>query len=150
MLAHRLAHGRLVRVEPKVYRLAGVPETWRQRVLGACWAEDGLACGRTAAALYGLDGFASAVVEVVVPRGRRRANPSLRVHESRDLVAADRAERDRIPLTRIERTLIDLAAAVPATKVEQGLDDALRRGLTTAEAVPVSYTHLTLPTTPYV
>ena len=115
--------------------MSGTSETWHQRVQCACWAEDGLAFGRTAAALFGLDGFSPRLVEVVTDRGRRRVNASIRVHESRDLTEVDRSERLGIPLTTIERTIVDLGAVVPSVKVEQALDDALRRGLTTPESV---------------
>jgi hypothetical protein len=57
------------------------------------------------------------------------------VHESTDLAACDRSETLAIPVTTIERTLIDLGAVVHRHKVEQAFDDALRRHLTTPEAV---------------
>lgn len=44
--------------------MAGAMGSWHQRVLAACLTEDGLAFGRTAAALWGLDGFEPRIVEV--------------------------------------------------------------------------------------
>lgn len=134
-LSRREASGRLRRLEPEVYGMAGAPETWHQRLLVACLTEDAVASHRAAAALFGLDGFPPRTVEVVTRRWKRRANPSVRVHESTDLRDVHRTERFGIPVTSIERTLIDLGAVVPRTRVEQAFDDALQRGLTTPEQV---------------
>lgn len=101
----------------------------------ACLAERGMASHRTAAALWGLDGFRRGIVEVVTPRWSRRPNLSVRVHESLDIRPDDWAERDGIPCESVERLLCGLGAVVPATMVEQAFDDALNRHLTTAEAV---------------
>ncbi len=131
----RLHAGRLHRLEPQVYRIAGAPDSWHQRLLRACMAEGGVASHRAAASLFELDGFPPRVVEVTVRRWERRVNQSVRVHESTDLIDTHRQERRGIPVTTIERTLIDLGAVVPRVKVEQGFDDALRRGLTTPELV---------------
>jgi len=64
-----------------------------------------------------------------VPRGRRIRRPNLVVHEVR-LLAVDITVVDAIPVTTPTRTLLDLAAVVPRNVVEEALDDALRRGLT--------------------
>jgi hypothetical protein len=129
------ARGAVERIEPEVWALTGVPPTWHRRVMAACLAERGMASHRTAAALWGLDGFRRGVVEVVTPRWSRRPNASVRVHESLDILPRDWAERDGIPCESVERLLCGLGAVVPETKVEQAFDDALQRRLTTAEAV---------------
>lgn len=136
-LRRRAADGTLAVVAPGVYRAAGVPVTWHQQLLIACLTEGepALASHRSAAALWGLDGFRPGIVEVTTPLWRRRRRPGVRVHESTDLTASDRTERLAIPVTSIERTLIDLGAVVSGHKVEQALDDALRRGITTVDAV---------------
>lgn len=63
-LVRRTARGSIERLEPNIYRMAGAMGSWHQRVLAACLTEDGLAFGRTAAALWGLDGFEPRIVEV--------------------------------------------------------------------------------------
>jgi hypothetical protein len=55
------------------------------------------------------------------------------LHESTRLAEADVTSVDGIPCVTIEWTLIHLGAVVPAVLVEQALDDALRRNLTTPE-----------------
>lgn len=129
------ATGRIERLEPQVWRVTGHPPSWHQRVMSACLAERGMASHRTAAALWGLDGFRRSIVEIVTPRWSRRPNTSVRIHESLDIRPEDWAERDGIPCESVERLLCGLGAVVHPAMVEQGFDDALNRGLTTAEAV---------------
>lgn len=135
MVQHRIRGGHFDRLEPRVYRLAGAPVTWHQLTLAACLTESAVAFGRTAAALHEFDGFRPRVIEVVTDRWKRRVNSSVRVHESTDLADVDRTERAAIPVTTVERSLIDLGAVVSRQRVEQAFDDALRRNLTTPEEV---------------
>src|ERR1043165_1478189 len=55
---HRLATGRWVVVHDGVYRIAGLPLSWRGSLLAACWAgdPDTLASHRSAAELWQLPG----------------------------------------------------------------------------------------------
>ena len=135
---YRRVHDRtLVLVAPEVYRCAGAPVTWHQRLLVACLTtgDPALASHRSAAVLWGLDGFRPGILEVTTPLWLRRRRSGVRVHESTDLDDVDRTELSSIPVTTIERTLIDLGAVVPWQRVEQAFDDALRRRLTTPERV---------------
>jgi predicted transcriptional regulator of viral defense system len=127
--------GRLVRVAPQVYMVAGVPETWRQRVRvatgsGAAWASH-----RTAAALWGINGFDGRIIEVVTPRGRRRKRRSWTVHESRTLRGVDLAVAGGIPATSVVRTILDLPAVAHPYLVGKALDYACRRDEHMLEAV---------------
>lgn len=120
--------GRIRRVAPQVYVIAGVPASWRQRVRvatgsGAAWASH-----RTAAALHGLNGFDGRTIEVVTERGRRRKRTAWKVHESRTLRAADLSVASGLPATSIVRTVLDLPAVAPPFLVAKALDDACRRG----------------------
>ena len=56
LIRHRLAIGRWLRVAPGVYRLAGVPVTWKQRALAACLDAGSAAVisHRSAAVLFGV------------------------------------------------------------------------------------------------
>jgi hypothetical protein len=64
---------RVERIGPGVYRMAGAPSTWEQRLLAAVLAAGpgALATHRSAAVLWGLDGARPGVVEISVPRHRR-------------------------------------------------------------------------------
>ncbi len=52
-IGRRIARGRWVVMHPTVYRVAGAPESWPQRVLAACLWSGGVASHRTAAHLWG-------------------------------------------------------------------------------------------------
>jgi very-short-patch-repair endonuclease len=56
--------------------------------------------------------------------------PGVVVHQVGPLATVDITILDAIRVTSCTRTLIDLAAVVPAETVEEALDDALRRRLT--------------------
>lgn len=127
--------GRIDRPEPGVLRIGGADGGWYQRQLAACMTSSGYAVDRAAAALYELEGFRPGIVEVVVPRWDRRPNASFRIRESKFLTDADVTIVKGIPCVRIEWLLVHLGARVPPERVEQALDDALGRGLTTPERV---------------
>src|SRR4051794_11684937 len=65
VIARWVAQARLERLAPEVYRIAGCPETWKQRVMAATLDSHGWASHRTSAALRRLDGHPCAQIEVV-------------------------------------------------------------------------------------
>jgi hypothetical protein len=137
LIQRRLDAGRWVHLFPGVYRMAGTPASWRQQVLAACLAagDDAIASHRAAARLWGTAGLGQRVVELSVPHARRVTLPGVRIHRTRDLPRIDLTVRDGIPVTTIERTLIDLAAVAHIDAVEEALDDIVRRRLTTVRRV---------------
>jgi len=128
-VAHRAAQGRLERLHRGVY-LAGPLEAPLTRAMAAV-----LACG-PGAVLSHL--AAAALWELYEPRpgddvdvtlagrriGRRRG---IRVHHA---ATADATSRHAIPVTTPERTLLDLAAALPARELERAVEEAQIRRLT--------------------
>jgi hypothetical protein len=128
--------GELERRYEGVHRLAGSPSTWEQRLLIAVHAGGSgtLASHRSAAALWELDGATRGLPEVVTPRHLRgRAIDLGRVHESTDLHLAEPTMKLEIPCTGVVRTLVDLGAVVPVERLQQAIDDAIRRQLCTWE-----------------
>ena len=127
----RISTGRWEEHYPGVYLLAGTQPSWQRALVAACLfaGRDSAASHRAAAAVCRLAGGREGVLEISVPRGRRIRQPNLVVHEVR-LPAVDVTSVDAIPVTTPTRTLLDLAAVVSADVVEEALDDALRRGLT--------------------
>jgi hypothetical protein len=125
--------GMLERVHPGVFRIAGAPRTWEQRLYLAVLASGpgALASHRSASALWQLDGSTRGIPEVITPRHLRSRTPLARVHESKDLHLAGPTERSGIPCTGLERTLVDLGAVVAGERVQQAVDDAIRRRLCT-------------------
>ncbi|MGH8999020.1 MAG: hypothetical protein ACRDY7_06465 [Acidimicrobiia bacterium] len=126
----------LTRVAPRVFRVNGAPDRWQARVLAECLAAGpkALVSHRSAAALYGLNGFdVPALVDITVPRSRQpRRRTSVRLHASTDYHLADPATRQRIPLTGVARTILDLCASErnPAIR-RRALDSARKLKLAT-------------------
>lgn len=119
--------GRIRRLAPQVYAVAGVPDSWRQRVRVATGSSAAWASHRTAAALDELNGFEGRTIEVVTERGRRRKRTTWKVHESRTLRAPDLSVAGGLPATSTVRTILDLPAVAPPFLVAKALDDACRR-----------------------
>ncbi|MGZ4138255.1 MAG: DUF559 domain-containing protein [Actinomycetota bacterium] len=126
----RIVAGRWEWLHPGVYRVAGLPQSWRQLLLAAClaWGDGALASHRSAARLWRFPGFEHAPLEITVPRIRRGRNAALIVHWS-DVPPNDATVLETIPVTSPFRTLLDLASLASIEVVEEALDDALRRRL---------------------
>lgn len=130
--------GRLVPVQPGVFRVAGAAPTRPQVLLAACLSlgPASAVSHRCAAQIWGLDGIRTAPLEVLVPRpGSRRR--SVIVHQSRDLRPIDVSHRGALPVTTPVRTLLDLGAVVRPYRLEQALDDAVGRRLVTLSDLAV-------------
>jgi very-short-patch-repair endonuclease len=91
-----------------------------------------LACGqgavlshRSAAAHWGLLATEQTRIDVTAPRSRDGV-PGIRLHTSRSLNARDTANHEAIPITAVARTLLDLAATVPESRLERALAQAER------------------------
>jgi very-short-patch-repair endonuclease len=127
----RLANERWERIHRGVYRLAGVPPSWRQALLAAClaWGGGTAASHRAAAALWTIAGFEPGPVELTAPLGSRPGCAGIVVHQPLRLDPVDLTRRDGIPVTTPARTLLDIAAVVTRSELEEALDDALRRKL---------------------
>lgn len=136
-VAHGLRSGRYERMGRRgFYRVAGLPVSWESRLMAAVLSgpPGAIASHRSAAHLWGLDGCPRRIVEVSVPRQRRPNDPrGVRTHESTDLDLADPTRHRNIPVTGLDRTLIDLGAVVTRDRLSQAVDDAIRRRLTTWE-----------------
>lgn len=131
MIRHRTTTGRFELVARGVFRLAGAPGSWHQNLMIAvlAWGDDVAVSHRAAAALHRLPGVAPGIVELTVPKERRRQAPG-QVHRNR-LEPDEIARTGTLPVTTPARTLIDLARVVAPEALEEALDDALRRGLVT-------------------
>ena len=108
--------GRLVAVQPRVYRVAGAPVTWHQRVLAAVLAAGpgAAASHRTAALLWTM--LDEGPNEIVVPRGRTPQLRGVIVHQTRDPIPIGR--RSGIPVTSPMRTIVARLCAVAAVEWE--------------------------------
>ena len=137
-----LRSGRWVREARGVYRHEAAPLTPLSRMLAACLAHGGLASHRSAAALHGIEGFTLARIELSVPRGRKRVMSGIMMHESTQMELARPVYRSAVPCTRLDRTVLDLAAVVIRNQLERAIDAVLRdRRLTRDDLVGVLLSH---------
>lgn len=129
-LGRRCTKGVIRRLHKGVYAMTSVQPSEKQLLFAACrWGGAGSAAShRSAAALWDLDGFDLNVIEIWSPRRLQSGRVTARVGA---IPISDLTEIDGIPVTRVERTLVDLAAVVDVDKLEDALDSALRRRLTT-------------------
>ena len=137
---HRLAIGRWERVYPGVYRIAGVPRSWEQRLLAACLAAaPGWASHRSAARLWGLWTPDRDVVEVVVNKTRGPRLGDTTVHRASDLDAEHHVTvRHGIPVTKPARTLVDLGMSCSQGVVDKAVTDAVASKLVTLDGLRVA------------
>ncbi|MGH2710997.1 MAG: type IV toxin-antitoxin system AbiEi family antitoxin domain-containing protein [Actinomycetota bacterium] len=124
----RLESGRWRMVQPGVYSARSVPASWHQRLMAAVLSggEAALASHRSAATLWGLGLEGKVRIEISVTAGRRIKGAI--VHRRKPGDQARVARVNGIPTTAMERTLLDIAAVVPAEHAGLALDKALRRG----------------------
>jgi hypothetical protein len=122
-----------VPVHRGVHRFVATPLTWHGRLVAAALAGRAVVSHRAAAALWQLSGFAPGPVEVTRRRGKHFRPPDVVSHESRDLHLAAVVQLDGVPTTGIARTLVDLGQVVRTGRVEEAVDDAIRRRLLTVD-----------------
>lgn len=131
VIDHWLQSGRLHRVRRGVYALG--PAHLSQRGI---WMAATLACGPTAllshasaAALWGLSRARPGPVHVTIPESKRPTGRGLAIHRTRHLDPLDRTVRERIPVTAIPRTLLDLAEVEKPRRLRRAVEEADRLGL---------------------
>ena len=128
-IARRIERGRLQRVHRGVYAVGHRVLSRQGRGMAAVLAAgpDAVLSHRSAAALWGLRTFGPRLPEVTaVPR--RRAGPGVEVHHSR-LTDDEMTEGEKIRVTTVPRTLLDLAAVLPRRQLERALQEAEVRRL---------------------
>ena len=126
-----VAAGWLAAVAPRVYVVAGAPDSLERRQMAGllCFGPAAALSHETAARLHGFDRCRPGVVELTMPRcGRGRQAPSV-VHTSRHLWPVDVVTVAGFRCTSATRTIIDLARARVATvRLEAAIDAAVRSG----------------------
>jgi hypothetical protein len=120
-----------------VYLTAAGPPTWIQRVDAALQACGPLtvASHRTGVALRQIDGGCETVVEVTSEISSHPVPRGVILHRTRRWEDIDLTVVRGIPVTSVNRTLIDYAAVVPRLLVGRAVEDAFRRGLTNEGAL---------------
>lgn len=131
MVASRVASGQLVRLHRGVYAVGHArlrqEGWWLAAVLAA--GRGALLSHRDAAALHGLRPPGSRQRIEVTTTGRASSTRAIRVHATTVLDAGDAATAAGIPVTSVDRTLVDLAAVVTPRELRKALAEAERRRL---------------------
>ena len=137
LVRSRLKSGRWQALQRGVYLVTPEGPTWWQRLRAATLFGGGTCVASHRAALYvhGCDGFDDAPLEVLVPMSERTAPTAVVPHRTRRLDPSDlRVVRD-IPVTKLERSLVDGARFASATALEKAYESGLRRGIVTETSV---------------
>lgn len=115
-----------------VYRVVAAPPTANQTILAAAWAHgpDAVASHRAAAFIWNLLGYTRPRTDTTVPTGRSQPTAGS-VRTSLWLPASHITERHEIPVTRVARTIFDLAGIERIERMKLIIDDSLSRHLCT-------------------
>lgn len=136
----RVAGGRWRRLDRGVFLIDGAALDWaaqQQAAVLAAGAESAtshLAAGR----VYDLPGFASAALELSVPRGTRFRRSHVRVHESTDLDRCRIVVRDGIRVTDPDRTMLDIGRYLDQQRLARTVEAARRADLVTWSSLIVT------------
>lgn len=137
-VSRRLQDRRVEALHPGVYYVDSTPVTWRTAVLGAVFAAgpDAVASHRCAGVLYGLDAVYGRMIEVTVPFNEEPEPSGVIVHRTRR--PNPTSVVDAIPVTSIEKTLLDLAWILGERNLYKATRSAIHMGLTTAEKLDLA------------
>jgi very-short-patch-repair endonuclease len=128
----RVASGVWEELAPRVYRVKVAPEVdWRARTMATVLSAGGVACRRSALALYGLANPPPSPEVLVVRRARTASRRPQRSTDS--LPQCDITRVDRIPATTPARTLIDVGGRLPLAAFEDVFDTAIVQRLVKVE-----------------
>ncbi|WP_343075587.1 type IV toxin-antitoxin system AbiEi family antitoxin domain-containing protein [Conexibacter arvalis] len=128
MVRDRIERGRLTRLHRGVYVVGHRQLRPRAHTLAAVLAvgPGAVASHRDAAWLHGLRPGGHARSDVTTTRRGVTGGPRIAVHRTTVLTDEDVTEIDGIPVTSLARTLVDLAAVVPADHLAKALSEAER------------------------
>jgi hypothetical protein len=124
---------RIVPVRHHVYRVAGAPQTTEQEILTAVLAagDGAFASHEIACSMWELPLPGIAQVEVTTVLERCPRLDGVRVHRSGLLEDLDMCVLRSIPVSSVDRAVIELSSRFDVTTLGRVTDEALRRRLTT-------------------
>lgn len=132
LLSLYAARGDIERVAYGIYRLHRFPaHRFGDLIATTLWAGAGSAISHESAlTVYELGAAMSVVIHVTVPGAFRGKHPGVVVHRA-SLPSTDVTFRDDVPVTRVERTLRDVASTGDPSLARDAAREAIERGLTT-------------------
>ncbi len=139
-IEHQMSRGQLVRARRGVYRLCGVPLSWHGSVLAVVLAAGGrtVLSHASAVRLWELDDGPRMPDCIEVTSLVRNRQPGVVVHRG-TLTAPESTRHMGIPVTTVERTILDMGSRVGPIEIGTMIDVALRRRLTTIRRLRATY-----------
>jgi hypothetical protein len=132
----RLDSGSWLPLLPRVFAIAGAPIPWDTWVMAGCLraAPGAAAAASTAARLWGLIDQKPSAIEIATTRNIRDVNPKperpeFSFHRVGRLPPDQIVSVGVIPITTVERTLLDVCGTTPPWVFNEAVDAALRRNL---------------------
>ncbi len=83
----------------------------------------------SAAALWGIRGSPRGLIDVSAPGRGRRGGAGVRLHRPRSLHFDECTQRDRIPVSTLSRTLLDISSVLSYSQLARAVEEADRLGL---------------------
>ena len=144
VLTHFVGRGVLERVAHGIYRSVAYPSHAHGDLLvAALWAGPGsVVSHESALAAYDVAQAAPPVIHLTVTRPFRGRRPGVRIHLA-DLPASATRVWDDVPVTSVERTLIDVATTSDPSLVRDAVHECLERGLTTRTRLTLALSAIT-------
>jgi very-short-patch-repair endonuclease len=121
--------GRIEKAAPGVWRIAGSPASWHQRLKAGLLSlgPAALVSHEAAAQLHGFERTPPDRVEFLAPESARNSRLGERVHTSSFWEPLDRTAVDGWPVTSATRTVLDLAMLHPGRRrIEAAIESAVR------------------------
>jgi predicted transcriptional regulator of viral defense system len=140
-LSYHATAGELERVSHGVYRLVNYPaHPHGDMIATTLWAgPDSAISHESALAVYELASAMPSVIHLTAPSSFAGSREGVRIHHE-NLRPDERRLWDDVPVTTVERTLIDLTRSGDVSLLREAVGESLARGLTTrarlASAVP--------------
>ncbi len=131
MIRAALTAGAWTAPHPGVYQINVTPMNWKDRCMAAVLAAGpGAAVShRSAMRFWGLDGIKTSAVEVTVHHGNGPIPDGVTVHRTRRPIPM--SSIDSVPVTTVERTILDVSWMLPRRIVETAMFSAIYKELTT-------------------
>ena len=135
VIQRRLAGGEWMAVQAGVYQLDIRVPVWRDQLLAAILAggSGAVASHRAALVLWDLDGLSTAPVELSVPHSHGPTPSDTVLHRTRR--PPESTIIDEIPVTTVERTLLDSCSLLGPMIMTKATESAFRKRLTTEEGM---------------
>jgi predicted transcriptional regulator of viral defense system len=131
-LSYHVAAGALERVIHGVYCLIDYPaHPHGDMIAVTLWAGSGSAISyESALAVYGFASAMPSAIHLTVPPSFQGRRAGVRIHQE-DMGHDERRLWDDVPVTTVERTLIDITRSSDRSLVRDAVRESLERGLTT-------------------